>query len=93
MTHDKSCVTKHAKANTCVTHGKPCVHMHANGHIYKMGGEQFVEEGTERKGKGKKKREINERKREKDKEKKGRERGRKGNLCSDSRKLSRLDTT
>ena len=49
MTHGKLYVTKHVNANTYVTHDKPCVHMHANGHIYKMGGEQFVEEERSRK--------------------------------------------
>ena len=61
-----------------------------------MGGEQFVEEGRSiKERKRKKKMEINERKKEKEKEKekKVRERGRKGNLRSDSRKLSRSDTT
>ena len=60
-------VTRHAKANACVTHGKPCVHMHANGHVYQMGGDQFVEEGRsiKKKGEGKRKgRERKERERE-----------------------------
>ena len=55
MTHGKPCVIKHAKANSCVTHGKPWVHMRTNGHIYKMGGDQFIEEGRSRKEKKRKK--------------------------------------
>ena len=75
MTHDKSCVIRHAKANACVIHGKPCVHMHAYEHAYKMGGDQFVGEGRSRKKRRrKKKRERKERKKEREKEKKGRER-------------------
>ena len=71
-----------------MTHGKPCVHMHANRHVYKMGGDQFLEEGRSRKKRRrKKKRERKERKKEREKEKKGKERGRKGNLCSDGRKF------
>ena len=67
MTHGKPCVTKHAKANACVTHGKPCVHMIANGHIYNMGGDQFIEEGRSRKEKRrKKKRERKESKKERE---------------------------
>ena len=53
------------KGNACVTHGKPCVHMHANGHVYKMGGDQFIEEGRSIKEKIRKnKRERKERKKE-----------------------------
>ena len=89
MTHGKPCVTKHAKANACVTHGKPCVHMHANGNIYKMGEDQFVEEGRSRKERRRKnKRERKERKKEREKEKKGRERGRKANMRFDCRDSS-----
>ena len=48
-----------------MTHGKPCVHMHTNGHIYKMGGDQFVEEGRIRKERRRKKKmERKERKKE-----------------------------
>ena len=89
MTHGKPCVIRHAKANACVTHGKPCVHMHANGHVYKMGGDQFVEEGRSRKERRrKKKKERKERKKERDKEKKGREIERKRNSRSDRRNSS-----
>ena len=79
-------VLRHAKASACVTHGKPCVHMHANGHIYKMGGDQFVEERRSKKERRRKKRmERKERKKEREKEKKGRETGRKGNMRYDGR--------
>ena len=74
MTHGKPCVIRHAKANACVIHGKPCVHMHAYEHAYKMGGDQFVGEGSRKKRRRKKKRERKERKKEREKEKKGRER-------------------
>ena len=72
-----------------MTHGKPCVHMHTNGHIYKMGGDQFVEEGRSRKERRRKKKmERKERKKERKNEKKGRERGRKGNMRSNVRNSS-----
>ena len=73
MTHGKSCVTRHAKANACRTHGKPYVHMHVNGEVYKRGGNQFVEEErnkNERKEK-KKREEKKERKRRKGERKRG----------------------
>ena len=69
VTHDKPCVTGHAKANACVTHGKSCVHMHANGEVYKKGGKSFRKGGEEQKGKeGIKK----ERRKKIEREKKGR---------------------
>ena len=49
--------------------------MHASENVYKMGGDQFVEEGRNRKERRrKKKRERKERKKEREK-KKGREKG------------------
>ena len=82
MTCGKPCVTRHAKENACV-------HMHANGHVYKMGGDQFVEEGRSRKERRRKqKRERKEIKKEIEKEKKGRERRRKGNLYFDGQNSS-----
>ena len=72
-----------------MTHGKPCTHMHANGHVYKMGGDQFVEEGRSRKERRRKnKRERKERNKERENQKKGRERGRKGNMRSNCRNFS-----
>ena len=69
--------------------GKPCVHMHVNGHVYKMGGDQFVKDGRSRKErKRKKKRERKERRKEREEEKKGGKRGRKGNLHFDGRNSS-----
>ena len=60
--------------NACRTHGKPCVNMHASGNVYKMGGDQFVEEGRNKKErKRKKKMGRKEGKKEREKEKKGRE--------------------
>ena len=56
------------------THGKPCVNLLASANVYKMGGDQFVEEGRHRKERRrKKKRERKERKKERENEKKGRE--------------------
>ena len=55
VTHSKPCVTRHAKANACVTHGKPCVHMHGTWNGYKWDGDQFVEEGSNKKERKEKK--------------------------------------
>ena len=65
MTHGKPYVKIHA----CRTHGKSCVNMHANGNVYKMVGDQFVEEGRNiKKWRRKNKRERKERKKEREKE-------------------------
>ena len=70
MTHGNPCVTRHAKANACVTHDKSCVHMHVNGEIYKKGREisSYRTRATKRKGRKK-----IEKKKKREKERKGRE--------------------
>ena len=60
-----------------MTHDKPCVNMHTSGNVYKIGGDQFVEEGRSKKERRRKKeRERKERKKERENEKKGREKER-----------------
>ena len=62
-----------------VTHGKSFVNMHASGNVYKMVGDQFVEEGRNiKEWRRKNKRERKERKKERENEKKGRENEMKG---------------
>ena len=48
-----------------MTHGKPCVHMHGTWNGYKWDGDQFIEEGSNKKERKEKNRE--EKKREKEK--------------------------